>query len=91
SIAARLAAGLYGIEQGLDPIAPMPGEIEVPEELSLPCTLQAALERLTSSQLAKELFGHEFIEGYVASKALELSSFFDEITPWERRVLAAQV
>lgn len=91
AIAASLAAGLYGIEQGLEPTAPMQGEIEVPEELSLPCTLQAALERLTSSQLAKELFGHEFIEGYVASKALELSSFFDEITPWERRVLAAQV
>ncbi|OUM06416.1 glutamine synthetase [Pseudomonas syringae] len=91
AIAASLTAGLYGIEQGLEPTAPMQGEIEVPEELSLPCTLHAALERLKSSQLAKELFGHEFIEGYIASKALELSSFFDEITPWERRVLAAQV
>jgi len=39
---------------------------------------------------AQELFGSEFIEGYVASKAQELSDFFDEITPWERRVLAAQ-
>ncbi|MCQ3015228.1 glutamine synthetase family protein [Pseudomonas tremae] len=91
AIAASLAAGLYGIEQGLEPTAAMQGEIEVPEELSLPCTLHAALERLKSSELAKELFGHEFIEGYVASKAMELSSFFDEITPWERRVLAAQV
>ena len=36
------------------------------------------------------LFGAEFIEGYIASKALELTSFYDEITPWERRVLAAQ-
>ncbi|KPW30071.1 Glutamine synthetase [Pseudomonas coronafaciens pv. atropurpurea] len=91
AIAASLAAGLYGIEQSLEPTAAMQGEIEVPEELSLPCTLHAALERLKSSELAKELFGHEFIEGYVASKAMELSSFFDEITPWERRVLAAQV
>ncbi|RMO00931.1 Glutamine synthetase [Pseudomonas coronafaciens pv. coronafaciens] len=91
AIAASLAAGLYGVEQGLEPTAAMQGEIEVPEELSLPCTLHAALERLKSSELAKELFGHEFIEGYVASKAMELSSFFDEITPWERRVLAAQV
>ncbi|MCQ2991389.1 glutamine synthetase family protein [Pseudomonas tremae] len=91
AIAASLAAGLYGVEQGLEPTAAMQGEIEVPEELSLPCTLHAALERLKSSELAKELFGHEFIEGYVPSKAMELSSFFDEITPWERRVLAAQV
>ncbi|AKT29805.1 Glutamate--isopropylamine ligase [Pseudomonas syringae pv. actinidiae] len=91
AIAASLAAGLHGIEQRLEPTAPMQGEIQVPKELSLPCTLHAALERLKSSQLAKELFGHEFIEGYVASKSLELTSFFDEITPWERRVLAAQV
>ncbi|MBI6728486.1 MULTISPECIES: glutamine synthetase family protein [Pseudomonas syringae group] len=91
AIAASLAAGLHGIEQKLEPTPPMQGAIEVPEELSLPCTLHDALERLKSSQLAKELFGHEFIEGYIASKTLELTSFFDEITPWERRVLAAQV
>jgi glutamine synthetase len=52
--------------------------------------LHAALERLKRSPLAKELFGAEFIEGYIASKELELTSFFNEITPWERRVLAAQ-
>jgi glutamine synthetase len=90
AIAASLAAGLHGIEQQLEPSAGVQGEIEVPDQLSLPCTLHAALERLKRSQLAKELFGHAFIEGYIASKTLELTSFFDEITPWERRVLAAQ-
>lgn len=90
AIAASLAAGLYGIEYELEPTAPIQGEIQVPDELSLPCTLHAALERLRRSQLAKELFGKEFIEGYIASKSMELTSFFDEITPWERRVLAAQ-
>jgi glutamine synthetase len=89
-IAASLAAGLYGIEQGLEPEAAVQGDIHVPDHLSLPCTLHAALERLKRSQLATELFGHEFIEGYIASKTMELTSFFDEITPWERRVLAAQ-
>ncbi|MDY7560788.1 glutamine synthetase family protein [Pseudomonas sp. 10B1] len=90
AIAASLAAGLYGIEHELQPTAFMQGEIEVPDNLSLPCTLHAALERLKRSQLAKELFGPEFIDGYVASKRMELTSFFDEITPWERRILAAQ-
>ncbi|MNG40758.1 hypothetical protein D3C84_1295100 [compost metagenome] len=52
--------------------------------------MHAALERLKRSQLAMELFGKEFIEGYIASKTMELTSFQDEITPWERRVLAAQ-
>jgi len=90
AIAASLSAGLYGIEQQLEPTEPIQGEFVVPDALSLPCTLHAALERLTRSGLAKELFGAEFIEGYIASKTLELTSFFNEITPWERRVLAAQ-
>ena len=90
AIAASLAAGLHGIEQRLQPSPAIQGEFDVPEHLSLPCTLHAALERLKRSALARELFGSEFIEGYIASKTLELSDFFDEITPWERRVLAAQ-
>ncbi len=90
AIAASLAAGLHGIENELEPTAVIQGEFEVPDNLSLPCTLHAALERLKRSQLARELFGNEFIEGYIASKTMELTSFFDEITPWERRVLAAQ-
>ncbi|KHL71499.1 glutamate--ammonia ligase, partial [Pseudomonas putida] len=90
AIAASLAAGLHGIEQHLDPAPAIQGEFEVPEHLSLPCTLHAALERLKSSALARELFGAEFIEGYAATKTLELTDFYNEITPWERRVLAAQ-
>lgn len=90
AIAASLAAGLYGIEQGLEPTPAIQGEFEVPDALSLPCTLHAALERLKRSRVAQELFGREFIEGYIASKTLELTSFLDEISPWERRVLAAQ-
>lgn len=89
-IAASLAAGLHGIEQRLQPAPAIQGEFEVPDHLSLPCTLHAALDRLKRSDLARELFGKEFIEGYHATKTMELTSFFDEITPWERRVLAAQ-
>ena len=90
ALAASLAAGLHGIEQQLEPSLPIQGEFEVPEHLRLPCTMHAAIERLQHSRLARELFGAEFIEGYIATKTLELTSFFDEITPWERRVLAAQ-
>ncbi|MHA3736539.1 glutamine synthetase family protein [Pseudomonas sp. Eth.TT006] len=90
AIAASLAAGLHGIEHELEPSEAIQGEFEVPDNLALPCTLHAALERLKRSPLARELFGQEFIEGYIASKTMELTSFFDEITPWERRVLAAQ-
>ncbi|MDV9034039.1 glutamine synthetase family protein [Pseudomonas sp. RAC1] len=90
ALAASLAAGLHGLERRLQPAPAVQGEFTVPEHLSLPCTLHAGLERLRRSALARELFGEVFIEGYVATKLLELSDFLDEITPWERRVLAAQ-
>ena len=90
AIAASLAAGLHGIERALEPTAPIQGEFEVPPELLLPCTMYDALQRLQRSELAREVFGNEFIDGYSATKSMELTSFFDEITPWERRVLAAQ-
>ena len=40
---------------------------------------------------ARELFGAEFVDGFLASKRMELQSFMDEITPWERRFLGSQV
>lgn len=91
ALAASLAAGLVGIERKLEPTAPLQGEFDVPEHLRLPCSMQAAIERLRGSALALEMFGKEFVEGYLASKTMELSSYYDEITPWERRVLAAHV
>lgn len=89
-LAASLAAGLHGLREGLQPMAPVQGEFEVAQALRLPATLQAALAGLQGSRLARQLFGAEFIDGYIASKSLELASFLDEITPWERRVLAGQ-
>lgn len=90
AIAASLAAGLHGIERELEPTEAIQGEFEVPDELLLPCTMYDAMQRLKRSELAREVFGNEFIDGYLATKSMELTSYFDEITPWERRVLAAQ-
>ncbi|WP_027896992.1 glutamine synthetase family protein [Pseudomonas thermotolerans] len=90
ALAASLAAGLHGIDKALEPSPPLQGEFQVPDELTLPCAMHTAIERLKKSQQARELFGSEFINGYIATKSLELSSFLDEITPWERRVLATQ-
>ncbi len=46
AIAASLAAGLYGLEHELEPSPAIQGEFEVPEELTLPCTMYDALRRL---------------------------------------------
>ena len=59
--------------------------------LVLPNTLHEAINRLDRSEVARELFGAEFVNGYLATKRMELESFMDEITPWERRYLGSQV
>ena len=91
ALAASLAAGLHGLERQLQPSEPVTGEVEAPPELLLPDSLQEALRRLRGSRQAREVFGEEFIDGYLACKALELDDFLGEITPWERRVLATQI
>lgn len=91
ALAASLAAGLHGLERQLQPSEPVIGEVEAPPELLLPDSLQEALRRLRGSRQAREVFGEEFIDGYLACKALELDDFLGEITPWERRVLATQI
>jgi len=90
AIAASLGAGLLGMLAQQEASAPLQGEFQVPELLILPGSMPVALERLERSRLARELFGDEFIDGYVATKRMELMSFLDEITPWERRILASQ-
>lgn len=89
ALAASLAAGLHGLEHELQPTPPIQGDFDVPQEMKLPNNMQSALQRLQASTLAIEAFGAEFVEGYIATKTMELTSFFEEITPWERRVLAA--
>ncbi|PAV48777.1 glutamine synthetase [Pseudomonas sp. HAR-UPW-AIA-41] len=91
ALAASLAGGLYGMEQQLQPSTPVSGEVEAPSELLLPDSLQEALRRLRGSLRAREVFGEEFIEGYLACKTMELGDFLGEISPWERRVLATQI
>ncbi|PKM29136.1 MAG: glutamine synthetase [Gammaproteobacteria bacterium HGW-Gammaproteobacteria-11] len=91
AIAAGLAAGFHGLANEIDPAAAMQGEFQPPAELRLPSSLPAAIDRLRNSNLATELFPAEFIEGYIATKTLELESFLAEITPWERRYLGSQV
>lgn len=90
AIAANLAAGLYGLEHELGPDPVIQDEFEASEGLTLPCTIYDALRRLRGSALACEPFGGESVEGHTTTKSTELTSFLNEINPWERRVLATQ-
>ena len=84
--AAILAAGLAGIEEGLEPQPPSrEGEpAEEDESLEkLPLTLEAALEHFESEPRTTEFFGQQLKDALLAVRRHELSRFADHVTDWE--------
>ena len=76
ALAAALGAGLYGIENSLEPLQAVSGnayEQSHPPELTLPSSLEQAASALRGSEAARALFGTEFVEHYAASREWELS------------------
>ena len=90
AIAASLAAGLKGVQAQLTPTEPLVGN-GYDQAHSLPRNMEAALEKMQHSEVARALFGDDFVTGYCAVKALELESFQNEVSAWERRFLLPQV
>ncbi len=86
TLAASLAAGLYGIEKELEPDPMVRGnayERSHPEHLALPGTLFDAAQALRESDVARELFGDDFVEHYATTREWEGREFQKHITDWE--------
>ncbi|MFC6670269.1 glutamine synthetase family protein [Marinobacterium aestuariivivens] len=86
ALAAALGAGLWGIENELEPEDEVIGNAyaqEHPESLSLPLSLADAARELHRSEVAKELFGAAFVEHYAATRLWECQEFRKHITDWE--------
>jgi len=86
AMAAALASGLWGIEQGLEPDAPIEGnayDAKLPTKRALPPTLEAASERLRRSKTARELFGDTFVDHYAATRMWEVREHRKAISDWE--------
>ena len=86
--AASLAAGLYGIEQGLELGPPVAGNAYASGDAGsggtpLPRTLSEATDRLDASQIARELLGDAFVDHYVATRRWEVLQFQKAVTDWE--------
>jgi glutamine synthetase len=86
AMAAAIASGLHGIEQRLEPDAPITGnayEMEHPAHQALPRTLWESAQRLKASAPARELFGDDFVEHFAATREWEEREFRRHITDWE--------
>lgn len=86
AFAATLAAGLAGVEEGLDAGPVYQGNAYNDAELvSLPKSLSEAAERLNSSEFARKTFGDSVVDFYVHTARLEVAAFAGAVTDWERR------
>ncbi|HEY0121015.1 MAG TPA: glutamine synthetase [Rhizobium sp.] len=86
ALAMCLGAGLYGIENRIEPPAPIAGvEKDAPVDLHLPADLLEAAARLEQSKAARALFGNDFVDHFVLSRRKEVEAFRRHVTDWEIR------
>jgi glutamine synthetase len=84
AMATSLAAGLYGIDKGLELPAETKGDPGTGDAASaLPRTLSQATELLAKSRAARQILGAPFVEHYVASRRWEVKAFDRAVTDWE--------
>jgi glutamine synthetase len=86
ALAAMIAAGLAGIREGLDCGDEYKGNAYIDAKLArLPSTLREAADLFEQSKLARESFGDGVVEFHVHHARLELQSFADAVTDWEKQ------
>ncbi|MBI5501431.1 MAG: glutamine synthetase [Deltaproteobacteria bacterium] len=86
ALAATIAAGLDGIQRGLEPPTPFCGDAYAAQSLDrVPDTLPAAIEALERSSFAREAFGVDVVEHYLHAARTELRKFNEAVTCWERQ------
>ena len=86
AFAATIAAGLHGIEEGLELEPMFEGNAYLAEGVrEIPKTLREALEELDGSAVLRQAFGDDVIDHYVHTGRWEQSEFDRRVTDWELR------
>jgi glutamine synthetase len=83
ALAAMLAGGRYGIDQGLELEPELRGNAYHSDKPHVPHTLREARDAWTSSELARTSFGDEVVDHYTNMADVELKAFEAAVTDWE--------
>jgi glutamine synthetase len=84
--AATIAAGLHGIEHGIEPSPRFDGNAYAAEELvRVPSSLAEATDAFANSKIAADAFGTDVHEHLLNTARQELAHFNRAVTDWERR------
>lgn len=92
AFSAMLAAGLAGVEEGLDCGPEYRGNAYIDPALTrLPSSLRDATDLFEKSKLARSVFGDSVVDFYVHHARLEHQSFSDAVTDWEKKRYFEQI
>jgi glutamine synthetase len=87
AFAALLAAGLHGIEQGLELPPPLEGNAYVSDAERFPSTLREAIEALEQGTIARAALGDDVVDHYLNYARTEQRLFDEVVTCYERERL----
>ena len=82
AMATCLAAGLHGVESGLEPPPADQGDA-TNAGAPLPPTLDAAVEALRESVAAREILGEAFVDHYLRTREWEVRQYRKVVGRWE--------
>lgn len=85
AVAASVAAGLYGLDHGLEPPAAFAGNAYAADGPRVPGTLREAARLLDESAMARQAFGDDVVEHYLNAARVEQDAFDAAVTDWELR------
>ncbi|GIH90154.1 glutamine synthetase family protein [Planobispora siamensis] len=83
AVAAMIAAGLHGIDNGLELEEAFTGNAYASGADTVPHTLRDALTLWEGSEVAQEAFGEEVVAHYANNARVELTAFEAAVTDWE--------
>jgi glutamine synthetase len=83
ALAAMLAGGRHGIEQGLVLEPGLTGNAYHSDKPHVPHTLREARDAWASSELARAAFGSDVVDHYTNMADVELKAFDAAVTDWE--------
>jgi len=85
ALSATIAAGLHGVEAGLELEPAYAGNAYLAaDKPRLPTRLRDARDLFATSEIARAAFGDEVVDHYVHAADVELGAFESAVTDWEK-------
>jgi glutamine synthetase len=84
ALAAMIAAGLHGIDNGLELEPAFEGNAYESDKPHVPHTMYAARDLFAESAIAREAFGEEVVDHYLNRARIELEAYEAVVTDWEK-------